>query len=268
MVRGTREWDAPTPVPEWVARDVVGHLVEWFPGFLESGSGIRLPGGPSVDEDPVGAWEAHADAVQAVLDDPATVGRRFSDPHTGDLPLDQAVDRFYTADVFMHTWDLARASGQDETLDADLCAELLAGMESVEELIRSSGQYGPRVPVADAASAQDRMLGFIGRDPAWQRPRRAGGSALVGRAQGEADRVDAVALVGRGVVALALEDVPEVAAARGAAHLDARATGQRAVLERTPRTPRRAGRRTTATRSGCRTWSPSANSSAPQARQA
>ena len=68
----------------------------------------------------------------------------------------------------MHTWDLARASGQDDTLDADLCAELLAGMEPIEELMRSSGQYGPRVPVADEASAQDRMLGFIGRDPAWR----------------------------------------------------------------------------------------------------
>ena len=111
----TQEWDAPTPVAEWVARDVVGHLVGWFPGFLESGSGIRLAGGPSVDEDPVGAWESHASAVQAVLDDPATAGRLFSNPHTGDLPLDQAVDRFYTADVFMHTWDLARATGQDDS---------------------------------------------------------------------------------------------------------------------------------------------------------
>ena len=168
VVRATQDWDVPTPVPEWGARDVVGHLVGWFPGFLESGSGIRLAGGPSVADDPVGAWEAHASAVQAVLDDPATVGRVFSNPHTGELPLDQAVDRFYTADVFMHTWDLARATGQDDTLDAELCAELLAGMEPIEDLMRSSGQYGPRVPVAAEASAQDRMLGFIGRDPAWQ----------------------------------------------------------------------------------------------------
>jgi uncharacterized protein (TIGR03086 family) len=106
--------------------------------------------------------------VQAVLDDPATVGRVFSNPHTGDHPLDQAVDRFYTADVFMHTWDLARATGQDDTLDADLCRDMLAGMEPIEELMRSSGQYGPRVPVADDAPVQDRMLGFVGRDPAWQ----------------------------------------------------------------------------------------------------
>ena len=92
----------------------------------------------------------------------------LSNPHTGDVPLDQAIDRFYTADVFMHTWDLARATGQDDRLDADFCAELLAGMEPIEEIMRSSGQYGARVAVAGDAPAQDRMLGFIGRDPDWR----------------------------------------------------------------------------------------------------
>ncbi len=45
----------------------------------------------------------------------------------------------------MHTWDLARATGQDERLDPDFCAHLLSGMEQMEEVLRSSGQYGPRV---------------------------------------------------------------------------------------------------------------------------
>jgi len=168
VVVGTTDWDAPTPVPAWAARDVVRHLVEWFPGFLESGSGIRLPVGPSADDDPVGAWAVHVEAVQAVLDDPATPGRPFSNPHTGEMLLDVAIDRFYTVDVFMHTWDLARGTGQDDTLDADLCADLLSGMEPIDELLRSSRQYGPRVPVPDDASVQARMVAFIGRDPAWR----------------------------------------------------------------------------------------------------
>ena len=167
-VRGATDWDAPSPVPDWAARDVVAHLVEWFPPFLASGSSVRLPEGPSVADDPVGAWQTHADAVQAVLDDPGTAERAFSNPHTGDLPLDQAIDRFYTTDVFMHTWDLTRATGQDDTLDPTLCAELFEGMQPIDELLRTSGQYGPRVPVPDDAPAQDRMLGFIGRDPAWR----------------------------------------------------------------------------------------------------
>ena len=165
--RAATTWDAPAPVAGWTARDVVRHLVTWFPPFLAAGAGVELPAGPGVDDDPAGAWQAHADAVQALLDDPATPGRTLSNPHIGDLPLDQAVDRFYTTDVFLHTWDLARATGQDDRLDAGYAALLLAGMEPMEEIIRSSGQYGPRVPTPADADAQTRLLGFIGRDPSW-----------------------------------------------------------------------------------------------------
>jgi uncharacterized protein (TIGR03086 family) len=166
-VRGVKSWDAPAPVDGWTARDVVGHLVTWLPGFLAGGSDVTLPPGPDPGADPAGAWAAHASAVQAVLDDPGTPSRLLTNPHIGEIPLDQAIDRFYTSDVFMHTWDLARASGQDDRLDPEFAAQLLAGMEPMEEVIRSSGQYGPRVEVPAGSDAPTRMLGFIGRDPFW-----------------------------------------------------------------------------------------------------
>lgn len=81
------------------------------------------------------------------------------------MPLPRAIAQFFTADVFMHTWDLARATGKDETLDPQRCAMLLEGMQPLDELLRSSGQYGPRVEVPDDADVQTRMLAFIGRDP-------------------------------------------------------------------------------------------------------
>jgi len=168
-VRGVRSWDVPSPVAEWTARDVVRHLTQWLPAFLAAGSGTRLPAGPGADDDPVGAWQAQCDAVQALLDDPATADLVLSNPHLGEVPLDRAIDQFYTTDVFMHTWDLARATGQDDRLDPGFCANLLAGMESIEEVMRSSGQYGARVPVKDDADAQTKLLGFIGRDPDWAR---------------------------------------------------------------------------------------------------
>jgi len=158
-------WDNPAPCEGWVARDVVRHLVEWFPAFLKAGAGVDLPKGPPVDEDPVAAWTLHSQGVQALLDDPATAGRVLSDRHVGEVPLDQAVDRFYTADVFMHTWDLARATGQDERLDPKKCAELLEGMLPLDDLLRRSGQYGPRVDVPESADVQTRLLAFIGRTP-------------------------------------------------------------------------------------------------------
>jgi uncharacterized protein (TIGR03086 family) len=166
-VHGARDWSAPAPVEGWTVRDVVAHLVEWLPAFVQGGSDIEWPAGPSPAEDPVGAWDAHQRAVQEILDDPAKAGADFTNPHTGSMPLAQAIDRFYTSDVFLHTWDLARATGQDETLDPEACAVMLAGMQPMEELIRGSGQYGPAVAVPEDADAQTRLLGFIGRDPEW-----------------------------------------------------------------------------------------------------
>ncbi|HEX6873030.1 MAG TPA: TIGR03086 family protein, partial [Micromonosporaceae bacterium] len=116
---------------------------------------------------PAATWKVHCAAVQALLDDPATSQRMFAHPRVGELTLAQAIDRLYTPDVFMHTWDLARATGQDDRLDPDFCADLLAGMEEMEEAIRTSGQFGPRVEVAAEADAQTRLLAFIGRNPYW-----------------------------------------------------------------------------------------------------
>lgn len=167
-VEAVSDWDSPAPVEGWKSRDVVRHLVEWFPSFLAGGTGIALPEVPDVDDDPVGAWRAHAGNVQALLEDPETAGRVFSNQHTGDVPLPEAVDRFYTSDIFMHTWDLARSAGLDDRLDPDECQRLLDGMEPIADVLAASGQYGERVPVPDDADAQTQMLGLIGRDPSWQ----------------------------------------------------------------------------------------------------
>ncbi|MCL3816891.1 TIGR03086 family metal-binding protein [Aeromicrobium wangtongii] len=164
-VDGTRDWDAPAPVEGWTARDVVGHLVKWLPGFL-AGGGVDLPPGPSVAGDPVAAWHHHVGAVQDLLESPRA-GDEFVHPHAGTRVLGEVIDSFYVSDVFMHTWDLARATGQDDTLDPARCEELLAAMTPIEDLMRSSGQYGPAVPVASDAPVQDRLIAFIGRDPHW-----------------------------------------------------------------------------------------------------
>ncbi len=149
----------------WVARDVVRHLVEWFPAFLQGGAGITLAAGPSVDDDPVGAWRTQTEAVQALLDDADIAEREHDLPHIGPMSLERAIDMIYTADVFLHRWDLARATGQDETLDPDTCAAMLEGMLPMDEVLRQSGQYGPRVPVPDDADVQTKLLAFIGRRP-------------------------------------------------------------------------------------------------------
>src|SRR5689334_19885277 len=73
-VHGTQDWSAAAPVSGWTARDVVVHLVEWLPGFVASGSEVRLPDVPSPTEQPAAAWDAHQRAVQVLLDDSETAG--------------------------------------------------------------------------------------------------------------------------------------------------------------------------------------------------
>jgi uncharacterized protein (TIGR03086 family) len=123
-----------------------------------------LDRGPSPEEDPVAAWQVHADAVQRLLDGPE-VAAPFRHPMVGEMPLPDAVDRFYTSDVFLHTWDLARATGQDEALDPAEVSGFLVGIEPWDAALRSSGHYGPRVPVPDDADEQTRLLAFTGRHP-------------------------------------------------------------------------------------------------------
>jgi uncharacterized protein (TIGR03086 family) len=160
----TDDWARPSPVAGWTALDIVQHLVEWSRGFLQS-AGIQLPE-LDVAADPVAAWKQHVSDVQAVLDDPA--GRVLSNPHTGDKPVDEAIDQFYTTDVWMHSWDLAKALRREPDLGQDRCSATLAAIEPMEQLLRDSGEYGPAVPVGPGASPQDKLIAFIGRDPAWQ----------------------------------------------------------------------------------------------------
>ena len=157
-------WDNPAPCEGWVARDVVRHLVEWLPAFFFGTWDIDQPAIPSVDDDPVGAWHALDGAIQAALDNPE-VATQERDTRMGRSSFEQTIDTICTPDVLIHTWDLARATGLDETLDTDEVHRFVEGMEPLDDLLRESGHYGPRVPVPDDADEQTRLIAFIGRRP-------------------------------------------------------------------------------------------------------
>lgn len=157
-------WDNPAPCEGWVARDVVRHLVEWMPSMFFANVGIDPPKGPSVDDDPAGAWAALDDAIQASLDDPERASREFDMP-IGRFTVEAAVDTFGTGDVLIHTWDLARAAGLDETLDPDEVHRMFQAMEPMDEVLRQSGQFGAPVDVPEDADEQTKLIAFSGRQP-------------------------------------------------------------------------------------------------------
>ena len=157
-------WENPTPCEGWVARDVVRHLVEWLPAFFFGQWGIEPPAAPSVDDDPAAAWKAVDGTLQAALDDPA-VATSVRDTPMGPSSFEQSIDTICTPDVLVHTWDLARATGLDETLDAEEVHRFVEGMEPHDAAMRASEHYGPRVPVPDDADEQTRLIAFVGRQP-------------------------------------------------------------------------------------------------------
>lgn len=157
-------WDNPAPCDGWVARDIVGHLVEWLPGFFFGTWDLAPAPGPSVDDDPAGAWRWLDATLQAALDDPAVAGLE-RDSHMGPTTFERALDMICTPDVLVHTWDLARATGLDETLDPAEVHRFVESMEPMDEPMRQSGHYGPRVVVAADADEQSRLIAFVGRQP-------------------------------------------------------------------------------------------------------
>ena len=158
------DWSRAAPVAGWTARDVVAHLVDWLPGFV-SHAGVTLTP-VAVADDPAAAWRQRAEEVQRVIEQQGDAV--YASPMLGEMPLASAIGQFYTNDVWMHSWDLARALGVEIDLGEERCAATLAGMAPMDDLLRSSGQFGPQVPVAADASPQDRLIGFIGRDPSWR----------------------------------------------------------------------------------------------------
>jgi uncharacterized protein (TIGR03086 family) len=163
-VRGvpTGHWDDPSPCEGWTARDVVGHLTEWIPGFFQA-QGVEFPPVPSVDDDPVGAWETVRATVAGALADPAVAARSISTPFSTQS-LAETVDMIVTGDVFTHTWDLARATGQDEALDPDQLQRMVAAMGAMpDEALRADGMFGPALDAPADADAQTRFLAFVGR---------------------------------------------------------------------------------------------------------
>ena len=157
-------WDNPTPCAGWVARDVVGHLTEWLPGFFFGTWDIAVGPIVPVADDPARAWHAVDDAIQSALDNPE-IAKSMRDTPMGQSTFEDTIDQICTPDVLVHTWDLARATGLDDTLDPDEVHRFVSRMEAADAAMRASGHFGPRIEVPADADEQTRLIAFVGRQP-------------------------------------------------------------------------------------------------------
>lgn len=155
-------WSSQSPCADWTARDVVRHLVETPAIFFGMVDEPAPAGGPSVDDDPAGAFAHVRGAVQAALDDPDLAQKPY-DGVFGPSTFEQGIAQFLCADLVIHAWDLARATGQDERLDQDEVAALYDALLPMDEAIRAPGAFGPKIEPPPGADLQTQLLCFVGR---------------------------------------------------------------------------------------------------------
>jgi uncharacterized protein (TIGR03086 family) len=148
---------APTPCRDWDVRTLVNHL-------FQVGAAIELAGrGEPV---PADHWRRSLYgfdfAALTPADPPETVSM-------GGTPMPGAVVAdMLAADLVLHGWDLARATGQPFSCPPELAERALGFVDRMGGPARGMGLFAEPVPVPADAPALTRAVGLSGRDPAWQ----------------------------------------------------------------------------------------------------
>jgi uncharacterized protein (TIGR03086 family) len=167
--------DAPTPCDDWDLRTLVNHVILWTAYSAE-----RRAHGESVAEDLMSKdFTADPDFAQdyaaqigravAAWSDPAAWERELGVMGSGTPAADVAA--MLIAEMVLHGWDLARATGQEYACDEAVAANVLATVEAQGEMFRQYQGFAAIVALpadGDGATALDRALSLSGRDPQWK----------------------------------------------------------------------------------------------------
>lgn len=154
-------------LPGWTVADLVAHLVTealWVPPLLagEPVAEGRFPDATSdlLGDDPFTGWESAADdALSAFAEDDALV--RTVHLSRGPTPATEYILEM-TADLTVHTWDLARATDGDTELDGELLTAALVYADRLPE-DGIPGIIDPPLDVPPSADPQTRLLARFGR---------------------------------------------------------------------------------------------------------
>jgi uncharacterized protein (TIGR03086 family) len=143
-------------------QQLIDHLVGGAEYLLAASTGAEPVPSEAV---PGAEYRMRVDRVRTALGLPGAMARVCVSPLGFDWPVADAVAGTFM-DVLIHTWDLARATGQDEHLDARLvqaCAAMF--LPEMPRRGRAAGIVGPAVVLGEGASAQDLLLAAMGRTP-------------------------------------------------------------------------------------------------------
>ena len=157
-----------TPCAKWNVQDLSNHIVG---GAFMFGSVTRGDVMPEVSEAPdftagdvASTFASAKESILAAWREPGVFERQMVFPFA-TLPAEMAV-RVQLMEIVVHTWDLAQATGQVESLDNSLAETVLTFAEAmIPESSRNSGgePFGIAVDEPDSATPYVKLAGLMGR---------------------------------------------------------------------------------------------------------
>jgi uncharacterized protein (TIGR03086 family) len=152
------QWENPTPCTDWNVRELVDHVIA-IQRQIPEGLGVTVSDGAT----PQATWKVVRNGALTALREPGVLERTMPG-RGGEVPVEMAlIPRL--SDVLVHTWDLARATGGDETLNPETASIVLERLKPNDEILRSTGTFGPKLDPPPGADAAVELLCFTGRRP-------------------------------------------------------------------------------------------------------
>lgn len=160
----------PTPCVGLDLKALLAHVIGGLRSMADIGEGKPFSFDTDPDlsvEDPVAELRLAVDRLTTAFSRPEVAARSFAMPW-GETSADQLLG-FELIELVVHGWDIARSLGRDPALPDELAAAALGGARQwVDDSARTPQLFGPEVAVDDGAPVLDRLVGFLGRDPAWR----------------------------------------------------------------------------------------------------
>jgi uncharacterized protein (TIGR03086 family) len=173
VVAGVRseQLSAPTPCTDWNLRTLLNHMILWT-GY----SAERRAHGEQVAEELMAmdfvaepgfaaGYAAQLDKAVTAWSDPAVWQRDLDVMGTATPAADVAA--LLIAEMVLHGWDAATASGQDYACRDDVAAAVLTAVQANATLFRQYQGFADPVPIPASASVLGQALALSGRDPKW-----------------------------------------------------------------------------------------------------
>ena len=161
----------PSPCQGWRLGELLCHMIDQHRGFAAAAQGHpAVPQwweGATLGERPYETYKEAADAVTAAFADPQLYDRNLAIYGYGVIPA-KATLHMHAVDYLAHGWDVAKTIGVDAALDEALCAHGLGiALRWPESAFVKGDPFGAHVPVADDATACQKLMAYLGRDPHW-----------------------------------------------------------------------------------------------------